>query len=67
MVTFGADTPEIAVVNLATASPYKTTYNLGGYINMSNAKQVKVGVGYDYYYKKGFNNHSGYLNLSFKF
>ena len=67
LVTFGADTPEIAVVNLATASPYKTTYNLGGYINMSNAKQVKVGVGYDYYYKKGFNNHSGYLNLSFKF
>jgi outer membrane autotransporter protein len=65
LLTFGADTPEMAVVKLS--SPYKTTYNLGGYINMSKSNQVKVGVGYDYYYKKGFNNHSSYLNLYFKF
>ena len=65
LLTFGTDKPEIAVVNLA--SPYKTTYNLGGYINMSKSNQVEVGVGYDYYYKKGFNNHSSYVSLYFKF
>jgi hypothetical protein len=45
----------------------RTTYNVGGYINANRSEMFEVGIGYDYYFRKGFKNHSSYVSMFLRF
>ncbi|MES2215340.1 MAG: hypothetical protein V4485_04945, partial [Pseudomonadota bacterium] len=47
--------------------PLKNTYNLGISTSFSKYSYIELGLGYDYSFRPGFKNHSGYGSLSWKF
>ena len=57
-----------AVVNLfKLGNNDRTTYNVGGYINMNRSEMFEIGVGYDHYFRKGYKNHSSYVSMFLRF
>ena len=46
---------------------YRTNYNVGGSVSMYKSGTIKVSVGYDYGFRPGYKNHSGYGRFEVKF
>ena len=63
----GAVNDDIQTTILDLGKHDRITYNLGGYLNISRAEKVELGLGYDYNFRKGFRNHSSFASLFMKF
>jgi opacity protein-like surface antigen len=65
MLDLGKSDPIATIAKLANTK--KTSYNVGGYVNINKSDNVQVGIGYDYNFRKSFSNHSSYASLYIKF
>jgi outer membrane autotransporter protein len=58
---------DIQSLVIRTTRQAKTTYNIGSSISFSRVKWLEFNIGYNYNFRTGFDNHSGFGSLVVKF